>query len=104
MRPRATALHNTARLGHSIIRAIAEYDPEPFEQDDNFFRFISEVEAFITTQSILQEHLKDALREDVLDEDMPQDEAPEYARELLPAPAGPVDHAPAAPPSDEWDF
>lgn len=104
VRPRATALNNKARLGHSIIRAIAEYDPEPFEQDDKFFRFISEVEAFITTQSILQEHLKDALQDDVLDEDVLQDEAPEHARELVPAAAGPVDHAPAASPSDEWDF
>jgi hypothetical protein len=103
VRPRATALNNKARLGHSIIRAIAEYDPEPFEQDDNFFRFISNVEAFITTQSILQENLKDALK-DREDEDLPQDEAPEHAGGGLPVLAGPVDRGPTTPPSDEWDF
>lgn len=54
-RTRASVLHNKARLGYSLIRAISEYTPSRFEQDAPFAEFISNVDAFITTQSILQE-------------------------------------------------
>ena len=47
--------YNKAKLGYSIIRAIADYNPATFEQDAVFSPFISDVDAFITTQSILQE-------------------------------------------------
>lgn len=105
VRPRATALNNKARLGHSIIRKIAEYDPEPFEQDDNFFPFISDVEAFISTQSILQEHLTDSLKEDLADEDMAEDEMPDHETGRMLAPVNNGRAAPSAPPpSGEWDF
>lgn len=60
-RPKATVLYNKAKLGHDIIRSIADYNPTTFEDDKNFFAFISKVEAFITTQSILQEALTDDL-------------------------------------------
>jgi hypothetical protein len=96
-RPKATVLHNKAKLGHDIIRAIAEYDPATFEQDETFSAFISNVDAFITTQSILQEALTDSLKED-------------YAEEEEPAPVPPPEPVAAAmpsngaPPADEWDF
>ena len=54
-RTRASVMFNKARLGYSLIRAIAEYTPSRFEEDDPFAAFISNVDAFITTQSILQE-------------------------------------------------
>lgn len=54
-RVRASVLYNKARLGYTLIRDIADYTPSRFEQDDAFSRFISNVDAFITTQSILQE-------------------------------------------------
>jgi len=59
-RPRATVLSNKARFGHDIIRAIAEYEPGPFTE--RFGEFISKVDAFIITQSILQEALTDDLK------------------------------------------
>jgi hypothetical protein len=72
-RPKATILFNKAKLGHMIIQSIASYNPATFEDDQNFFDFISSVDAFITTQSILQESLTDDLRKDAAttDEDMP---------------------------------
>ncbi len=54
-RGRASVLHNKARLGYSLLRAIADYTPSRFEEDGPFSAFISNVDAFITTQSILQE-------------------------------------------------
>lgn len=61
---RALTLDNKARLGYSIIRDVAKYTPSRFEQDAEFSRFISNVDAFITTQSILQEESGDLLLED----------------------------------------
>jgi len=60
-RPKATILYNKAKLGNSIIRKIAEYNAASFENDSTFSAFISDVDAFITTQSILQEALTDDL-------------------------------------------
>ncbi len=54
-RTRASVLHNKARLGYSLLRKVAEYTPSQFEQDSVFSAFISDVDAFITTQSILQD-------------------------------------------------
>lgn len=54
-RPRSTVLYNKAKLGCDILRDIANYDPATFENDDVFFGFVSNVQAFITTQSILQQ-------------------------------------------------
>ncbi|MHB8689634.1 MAG: hypothetical protein ACYDHH_00170 [Solirubrobacteraceae bacterium] len=61
-RPRSTALYQKARLGHDIIQAIANYNPATFEDDTNFSGFISNVDAYITTQSILQQALTDDLK------------------------------------------
>jgi hypothetical protein len=60
---RASVLHNKARLGYSLLREIANYTPSRFEQDAVFSAFISNVDAFITTQSILQEESGDSLLE-----------------------------------------
>ncbi|NGO48992.1 hypothetical protein [Streptomyces ureilyticus] len=112
-RPRATVLQNKAQGGYNIIRAIADYDPAVFEKDENFSAFISEVEAFITTQSILQEALADDLKEAAraaaptaspngsgygprIDELM----SPGQGLGFKPDKAG----AGAGAPQDEWDF
>lgn len=60
-RPRSTVIYNKAKLGDKILRAIADYDPSTFEQDGPFSSFVSDVDAFITTQSILQEGLTESL-------------------------------------------
>jgi len=62
VRPRSTVLYNKAKLGHSILRQIANYNPSSFEDDASFAAFISDIDAFITTQSILQEALTDELK------------------------------------------
>src|SRR4029453_10094767 len=49
-RTRASVLHNKARLGSSLLRAVADYTPSAFEQESVFSGFISDVDAFITTQ------------------------------------------------------
>jgi hypothetical protein len=59
-RPRSTVLYNKAKLGFGILQDIANYDPATFENDDKFFGFVSNVQAFITTQSILQQDQEDA--------------------------------------------
>jgi hypothetical protein len=57
-RGRASVTHNKARIGYSLLRAVAEYTPARFEEDEVFSNFISNVDAFITTQSILQEEAR----------------------------------------------
>ena len=59
-RPRSTVLYNKAKLGFEILQDVANYDPATFENDDVFFDFVSNVQAFITTQSILQQDQDDA--------------------------------------------
>ena len=61
-RPKATVYYNKAKLGQMIIRSIAEYNPATFEDDGNFSAFISNVDSFISTQSILQDSLTDQLK------------------------------------------
>ena len=53
-RPRSTVLYNKAKLGHDIIAPSRTTIPATFEDDAGFSAFISNVDAFITTQSILQ--------------------------------------------------
>jgi hypothetical protein len=103
-RPRSTVLYNKAKLGDSILRQIADYNPSTFENDGPFAAFISDVEAFITTQSILQEELADEIRQG--DEDGPPMPRTNGARpDVMPQPPPPP-AAGAAPPaaSDEWAF
>lgn len=104
-RPRSTVIYNKAKLGHDIIRSIADYDPSTFEDDKNFSAFISNVDAFITTQSILQEALVDDLKKTDAEESpahngyhtngngSPMPDVPAMA-----AASGPTAQA------DEWDF
>jgi hypothetical protein len=99
-KPKATVLYNKAKLGYDIIRSIADYNPTTFEDDKNFSAFISDVDAFITTQSILQEALTDDLKK----ADEGDGAGQNGSRQMLPKPAD----APAAPAAktgnDEWDF
>jgi hypothetical protein len=61
-RPKATVYYNKATLGNAILRSIADYDPSTFVDGTGFSTFIGNVDAFITTQSILQEALTDDLK------------------------------------------
>ena len=106
----ATVLYNKAKLGQMVIEAIADYDPAEFETDGPFSSFISTVDRFITTQSILQDDLQ---REGPPDE---QAEEPSgYAPpSMMPGSGGMPAPAPAAvngnaaahngAAADEWDF
>lgn len=98
-RPKATVIYNKARLGNEIIRSIADYNPTTFEDDKPFSDFISDVDAYITTQSILQEALTDDLKADQEDatRKMPPQAAIPYANGV-PAGAG------AKTGTDDWDF
>ena len=103
-RPKASALFNKAKLGHQIIRAVAEYNPDTFEENKNFSTFISLVDAFITTQSILQESLTD----DLVRGDEEQESPEPTMKNGDYAPAGVAPPSPGPGPSaeagDEWDF
>lgn len=127
MKPRSTALYNKAKLGHDIIASIADYNPSTFEDDASFGDFMSNVDAYITTQSILQQSLKDDLSRRQHDP-FPTDRGHDDRHHDDPAdaptapdadkPAAPVATAPYVPagaatngasanghkPSDEWDF
>jgi hypothetical protein len=97
MRPKATVLYNKAKLGYEIMRSIADYNPTTFEDDRNFSAFISSVDAFITTQSILQEALTNDLK-------MGQEDVGQSGlRKAIPEPM-PASALPGAQAGDEWDF
>jgi hypothetical protein len=105
-RPRSTVIYNKAKLGHDIIRSIADYNPATFEDDQNFSAFISNVDAFITTQSILQESLSDDLRRgDAADADASQNGHQQngYHSDMPDAPAMAATPG-AGSGADEWDF
>ncbi|MBI2188670.1 MAG: hypothetical protein HYU37_16345 [Acidobacteria bacterium] len=99
-RPKATVLYNKARLGHKIIRSIAEYDPATFESNQHFSAFISDVDAFITTQSILQEALTDDLKSTDEDDEQAAVNGAAADDQEMPPPAATA----AAGGQDEWDF
>jgi hypothetical protein len=109
-RPKSTVIYNKAKLGNKIIRAIAEYNPATFEAETEFNGFVSDVDAYITTQSILQDSLTDAIKK--VDEDAEeaggqngyqtngngyQKTMPEVTADSAAAPAAKAD-------GDEWDF
>jgi hypothetical protein len=100
MRPKATVLYNKARLGHAIIRSIADYNPATFEDDTNFSAFISNVDAFITTQSILQEALTDDLKKDDQEDETRLNGWGKAIVDTIGASAMPGAKAG----NDEWDF
>jgi hypothetical protein len=102
MRPRSTVLYNKAKLGDSILRQIADYNPSTFENDQPFAAFISDVEAFITTQSILQEDLAEESRQS--DDDKAAMQRANGDRTDMMPPPPPAATAGQAPASDEWAF
>jgi len=100
-RPKATVLYNKAKLGQMIVSSIADYNPSTFEQDKAFSDFISNVDAFITTQSILQENLADEIKADEVIGKLGD------SREQKPMAMRPEIPAPSTQPkagNDEWDF
>jgi hypothetical protein len=105
-RGRATTLYNKARLGEAIIRSVAEYTPADFETDAMFSKFISQVDAYITTQSILQEALTDDLLdgdEDDADSAGGEDEDTDHMEQPI-AEDAPREKTTAAAGGNEWDF
>ena len=100
-RMKTTVINSKAENGHAIIKAIADYNLSTFQNENYFSSFITLVDTFITTQSILQESLTDQVKKlDAGDngfEDGHHDEM--KPKKLVSAPA-PV----AAGGSDEWDF
>jgi hypothetical protein len=103
VRPKSTVLYNKAKLGFEIIRSIAEYNPATFEDNKTFSAFISQVDAFITTQSIIQEALTDYLKRD--DQGAEQDGMSQNGWHGAEPEAEAVPAMPAATTgSDEWDF
>jgi hypothetical protein len=111
-RPKSTVIYSKAKLGNKIIRAIAEYNPATFEDETEFSSFISDVDAFITTQSILQEALTDSLKKDEEDEEEETAASngyhtngngyPKTMPALATEPAG--DRSAKAAAGDEWDL
>jgi hypothetical protein len=99
----AATLYNKARLGQGIINAIADYTPAAFEDDRIFSDFISKVDAFITTQSILQRPKHGGMRHRQANNDDAH-----HPDESAPMPdeshAEPAPGAPATPAGGEWDF
>jgi hypothetical protein len=112
-KPNATVLYNKARLGHDIIASIAAYEPAAFENEDTFSAFISTVDAFITTQSILQDALTDDLKRDQVEltsptrhDGQPAPMAGAHAAEGggSAVAAGVSAGSNGKAPTDEWDF
>lgn len=102
-RPKSTVLYNKAKLGHDIIRSIADYNPATFEDDNVFSAFISNVDAFITTQSILQEALTDDLVDNRDSEDDYESDEQPTMRTNGSSNGVPVGSASGGQ-QDEWDF
>jgi hypothetical protein len=100
-RPKATILYNKAKLGNSIIRKVAEYGAAKFDNNVVFSSFISDVDAFITTQSILQEALTDDLKKS--DDDHPAALGPMNGSGT-PSANGSGSASGAGDARDDWDF
>ena len=104
----AATLYNKAVLGKGIIDAIAAYTPADFENDSIFSAFISKVDAFITTQSILQRKMKAAMAPKDESEEEPEHREEDTGDEEMPA-MTPAERA-AKPSSGngqaagEWEF
>jgi hypothetical protein len=100
-RGNAATVYNKAREGKEIIDAIANYTPGDFDDFGKLSAFISKVDFFITTQSILQRGKPTAPRGEVEAEERPDQGIPapmsgERGREAAPEKA--------AVGADEWDF
>jgi hypothetical protein len=100
-RPKSTSVYNKAKLGQTILKAIAEYNPSTFENDANFSGFISNVDAFITTQSIIQESLPHEIRSEKDMDDKPAVMQPAYKKTTEDMHEKETGNGKA---KDEWDF
>jgi hypothetical protein len=104
-KPKSMVLYNKAILGYDVINSIAVYDPIVFQdtteiQEKNCYHFVSKVDAFITTQSILQKTLTDDIRKEHVTEEEEKNES--SGSDV----AEPVEYstAPGKNAGDEWDF
>jgi hypothetical protein len=101
-RPNATTLYNKAKLGKEIIEAIAHYTSGDFDDFTKLSAFISKVDAFITTSSILQkERKRTAPRAEFADDEPEHPDSEDGMPEERMAEAAPKKVAAG---TDEWDF
>lgn len=97
-KPNALAENNKANYGQQMIKAIAEYVEATFEQDGPYSAFVSLVDAYISTESILQKAANQG-------SDGDQPAMPMQPASQAPMPAMPSNgngKAPSAP--NNWDF
>lgn len=100
-RPKTTILYNKAKLGYEIFDSIAKYNPSTFEDDKNFSDFISNVDAYIITQSQLIPH-----EDDEDDRERPSNtpyyQRPRYDEDSMNEGHQPPPQSDAS--KDEWSF
>lgn len=97
----ASTVYNKARFGKNIIDAIALYRVGDFDDQAKLSAFISLVDAFITTQSILQRRRFGIPKEDTDTDDLREQPMPALAAPKEPQPREPQK---AAAGGDDWDF
>jgi hypothetical protein len=86
--PNVAALRNKAVFGHKILSIVAEYTPDLLDNDVEFGKFISTVEAYIIANSQLEAAAEPG--------NTWRDKAPENSEKMVPSGNGASD--------DEWDF
>ncbi len=96
----ATVVYNKAKLSHSILSKIATYNPATFEQDSAFSAFISDVNALISTQSIIQQNSK----KDRLGNQGDENKVSSSDDDAKTSDSNKSNNSPAKTGNDEWDF
>ena len=97
-KPNALAENNKANYGQQIIKAIAEYVESTFEQDGPYSSFVSLVDAYISTESILQKAANPGG-----DDDQPA--MPMQPASQMPTPSmSPNGNGKAPATANNWDF
>lgn len=97
-KPNALAENNKANYGQQIIKSIAEYVESTFEQDGPYSAFVSLVDAYISTESILQKAANPGG-----DDDQPA--MPMQPASQMPTPSMPSNGNGKAPTTaNNWDF
>ncbi|MBA3704436.1 MAG: hypothetical protein H0W84_00610 [Bacteroidetes bacterium] len=95
----ATVIYNRAKLSHSILSKIATYNPASFEQDTEFSAFISDVNALISTQSIIQGNATKDRGINQIEENNQNGE-----EDHKPSDSYKTNNTPTKTGNDEWDF
>jgi len=105
-KPNALAENNKANYGQQIIRAIAEYVESTFEQDGPYSSFVSLVDAYISTESILQKAATPNSNNDQPSMTMPQQQPPSMPAmpAMPPMPANVNGNGNGKTQTNNWDF